>query len=97
MSAKLTTREIQSIQRSIARKLIDLDDDELPILQHFLVYLHTNGEAGFNPLKPSWSTFWRILNYNNPPHNWSYEKFRGRGKKAADFAREIDDKCLTGT
>jgi hypothetical protein len=36
---KLSTCEIKAIQRSVAKKLSDLDYTELPILQHFLVYI----------------------------------------------------------
>jgi hypothetical protein len=47
-----------AIQRSVAKKLSDMDLTELPILQHFLVYIKTNSKKGFNPYKPECRLYW---------------------------------------
>jgi hypothetical protein len=52
-----------------------MDLTELPILQHFLVYIKTNSKKGFNPYKTEWRLYWRNLGLDGPPHNWSADKF----------------------
>lgn len=93
---KLSTREVKAIQRSVEKKLEDLNELDLPLLQHFLAYLNTGGKEGFNPIKPEWTLYRNTLGYNKHPVNWSYDKFRGVAQKLAVFARLLDEQALTG-
>lgn len=77
--------------RTLSRKIADLEEDEVVILQHFLLYNYTDGQEGHNPYKPSYSDLRRLLRSHR-----SYDTFRTHSRKVSIIAQELIANDLTG-